>query len=97
MFVVDLMGWYLFDVDGIYWVDGLFMFVVWYGVICYFDEIVEVCFDVMVVIYLLIDLWCVLLFDWFGEVVYVYLDFYLVILYNFGYYGEYWWLKLLMW
>ncbi|AOY97173.1 AAA family ATPase [Cupriavidus sp. USMAA2-4] len=84
----DLLGRYLLDRDGTYWVDGPLTQAARHGAICYLDEFVEARQDATVVIHPLTDARRTLPLDRKGEVVQAHPDFHLVISYNPGYQSE---------
>jgi nitric oxide reductase NorQ protein len=84
----DLLGRFLLDHDGTYWVDGPLTSAARHGAICYLDEFVEARQDATVVIHPLTDERRTLLLDRSGEVVRAHPDFQLVISYNPGYQSE---------
>ena len=84
----DLLGRFLLNRDGTYWVDGPLTLAVRHGAICYLDEFVEARQDATVVIHPLTDERRMLLLDRKGEAVQAAADFQLVISYNPGYQSE---------
>ncbi|MCL2308656.1 MAG: CbbQ/NirQ/NorQ/GpvN family protein [Proteobacteria bacterium] len=84
----DLLGRFLLNRDGTYWVDGPLTSAVRHGAICYLDEFVEARQDATVVIHPLTDERRTLLLDRKGEVIQAHPDFHLVISYNPGYQSE---------
>jgi len=85
----DLLGRYLLERDGTYWVDGPLTLAARHGAICYLDEFVEARQDATVVIHPLTDGRRTLPLDRKGEVVQAHPDFHLVISYNPGYQSEF--------
>jgi len=84
----DLLGRFLLNRDGTYWVDGPLTLAVRHGAICYLDEFVEARQDATVVIHPLTDERRMLLLDRKGEALQAPPEFHLVISYNPGYQSE---------